>query len=84
MVLTVQQTIETPQLLLNTLTDVPFAQVVQDIPVLTPRLVPMVSLTIEIPKFFIDKVIDVPVVQVVRVPLVSSWRRQSCSHVCTR
>ena len=47
-VLTVQQTIETLQLLLNTVIDVPVAQVVQDILVGTPRLIPMVSLAIEI------------------------------------
>ena len=46
--------------------DVPVAQVVQDIPVGTQRLVSMVSLTIEIPQF-VDKVIDFPVVLVVRV-----------------
>ena len=40
----------------------------QDIPVVSPRLIPMVSFTIDIPQFFIDKVIDAPVVQVERVP----------------
>ena len=49
MVLAVQQTIETLQLLLNTVIGVPVAQVVQDIPVVMQKLIPMVSLTIEIP-----------------------------------
>ena len=48
MALTVQQTMETSQLLL-TVIDVPVAQVVQDIPVGTPRLFSMVTLAIEIP-----------------------------------
>ena len=38
----------------------PVAQVVQDIPVGTPRLIPMVSLAMDIPQFFFDKVFDVP------------------------
>ena len=54
------------QLLLNTVIDVPVAVVVQDTPVGTQRLIPMVSLTIEILQFF-DKVLEVPVVLVVRV-----------------
>ena len=51
------------------------------VPVVTPRLIPMVSLTMGIPQFFIDKVVVAPVVQVERVP-VPSCRRQP-SSVCS-
>ena len=76
------------QLLLNTVIDVPVAQVVQVIvvPVVVQRPIPIVQTvcrTIEFPQFFFDKEIDVPVVQVVRFPQVPSWRRQTCSHGCT-
>ena len=47
----------------------------QDIPVVTPRLIPMVSLTIEISQLFIGRVIDAPVVQVVlTMPVVVNDR----------
>ena len=46
---TLRRTRGIPQLLLNTVIDVPVALVVQDIPVGTPRLIPMVSLTIVSP-----------------------------------
>ena len=45
----VLQTIDIPQLLLNTVIDVPVAPVVQDIPVVVQRLIPMVSLTWRFP-----------------------------------
>ena len=56
---------------------------VVNIPVLAQRQFPMVLRTIEIPQFHFDKVIGVRVVQVEQVPLVPSWRGQSCSHGCT-
>ena len=57
-----------PQLLLNTVIDVPVVPVVQDIPVVMQRLIFMVSLTMEIPQLLSDMVVDPPVSLVVRVP----------------
>ena len=86
MVFTVQQTIEIPLFLLNTVIDVPVLQVVAvvDISFVTQRLIPMVLVTMEIPQFFFDKAIDAPVAQVVQIfhvvvqmpiPMVQTVRR---------
>ena len=67
MVLTVQQTIETPKLLLNTVIDVPVVQGVQvvDIIVVVPRPFPMVQTVCRTKEIhlLLDEVVDVPVVQ---------------------
>ena len=44
---------------------------VVDIPVVTLRLIHMVSLTIEIPELFVDMAVDVPVVWMQQVPQVT-------------
>ena len=69
MVQTVQRTMETPQLLLDTVVNAPVVQVVQvvDIPFVTQRLFTMVLVTIEVPQLLVDKGLVAPVVQVVQV-----------------
>ena len=75
MVQPVRWTIVFPQLL-DTVFDVPVAQVVQVVyfHVVAQRRLPMVFHTIESPQFTVGKVIDFPVVLVEQVPLVPSWR----------
>ena len=80
MVQTFRRTTEIPQLL-DTVIDVPVAQIVQVVFVVAQRRFPMVQTVqrnMEIPQLqFIDKVFDVSVVHVQQIPRVQSVRRQS-------
>ena len=61
-------TIQIPQLLLNTVIDAPIMHVVQIIPVVAQRRLPMVFQTTETPQLTLDTVVDVLVFLVMRVP----------------
>ena len=80
MVQTLCPTIDFPQLLTRWSTSL-LCMIVQIFPVVVQMPFPMVQ---TVRQFVLDKVIVVPVVQVERDPHVPSWRRQSCSHSCTR
>ena len=88
------RTIEIQRLLLNTVIDVPVVQVVQDIPFVTQRPIPMVLVTIEIPQLLVDRggqcpcnagpagSSNIPVVKQMLIPVVLTfsrpWRFRSC------
>ena len=88
MVQTLRRTTELPQLL-DTMVDVPVAQVVQVVAfVVVQRRFPMVQTVLRTMVFLllqsVDKVFDVSVVQVQQIPRVQSGRGQPRSHRCSR